>query len=300
MLKEYEVNQTGLRGGVNPSVLQKGIALVTTVASLGLGIAGVARALEGNPEALALLFGASVTFVSGLLGMRAVDVEEIRQQVHAPPAAGPPMPFPPPIIDNLTGTVTLAEGTASALQTEIIDNAYIGRLDGDEALGDDRWYMLEDLEGMWRSGQWFNPVTRAPITGVSWSIARFYNRDRTDSTTAQDGPRSLDPEIQVVVGSGKTHRTRVLKKFKLADRGYTLPELARVTGNRLSVLQQVYNRGIGAYKTQPSSVRMKGTFKKGVNAPMSQKLSKEQWALSRVYSFIDGNPKHDTDLRRRD
>jgi hypothetical protein len=42
---------------------------------------------------------------------------------------------------------------------------------------------------------------------------------------------------------------------------------------------------------------MKGTFKKFVNAPMSQKLSKEQWAMARVYSFLDGNPKHDNDLR---
>jgi hypothetical protein len=59
----------------------------------------------------------------------------------------------------------------------------------------------------------------------------------------------------------------------------------------------VYNRGIGAYKTDPLSVRMKGSFKKGVNAPMSQKLSKEQWAMARVYSFLDNNPKHDNDLR---
>jgi hypothetical protein len=42
---------------------------------------------------------------------------------------------------------------------------------------------------------------------------------------------------------------------------------------------------------------MKGTFEKGVKAPMSQKLSKEQWAMARVYSFLDKNPKHDTDLR---
>jgi len=62
-------------------------------------------------------------------------------------------------------------------------------------------------------------------------------------------------------------------------------------------LQEVYNRGIGAYKTNPTSVRMKGTFKKGVAAPMSMKLSKEQWAMARVYSFLDGNPKHDNDLR---
>jgi hypothetical protein len=30
---------------------------------------------------------------------------------------------------------------------------------------------------------------------------------------------------------------------------------------------------------------------------MSKKLSKEQWAMARVYSFINGNPKHDNDLR---
>ena len=32
---------------------------------------------------------------------------------------------------------------------------------------------------------------------------------------------------------------------------------------------------------------------------MSAKLSKERWAYARVYSFLDGNPKHDEDLRRR-
>lgn len=42
---------------------------------------------------------------------------------------------------------------------------------------------------------------------------------------------------------------------------------------------------------------MLGTFVKGVNAPMSQKLSKEQWAMGRVYSFLDGSKKHDLDLR---
>jgi hypothetical protein len=44
---------------------------------------------------------------------------------------------------------------------------------------------------------------------------------------------------------------------------------------------------------------MKGTFKKGVNAPMSMKLSPQQWAMARVYSYISGNPKHDNDLREK-
>jgi len=107
-------------------------------------------------------------------------------------------------------------------------------------------------------------------------------------------------QIAAANATAHTHRTNVLKRFHLEDKGYSLPELAKISGYPLKTLQEVYNRGVGAYKTNPQSVRMKGTFKKGVNAPMSQKLSKEQWALSRVYSFIDGNPKHDTDLRRQD
>jgi len=88
-------------------------------------------------------------------------------------------------------------------------------------------------------------------------------------------------------------------EHKLEDRSYSLPELAKISGKSLAVLKEVRKRGYGAYNTQPSSVRMKGTYKKGVNAPMSMKLSPEQWAMARVYSFLDGNPKHDVDLRRK-
>ena len=95
----------------------------------------------------------------------------------------------------------------------------------------------------------------------------------------------------------KTKREQVLEHYGLEDRGYSIPELSEITGYSEDVLHQVYDRGIGAYKTNPLSVRMKGSFKKGVKAPMSQKLSKEQWAKARVWSFLSGNPKHDNDLR---
>jgi hypothetical protein len=98
-------------------------------------------------------------------------------------------------------------------------------------------------------------------------------------------------------GGGATHRKRFLKKMGLPDKSYSLTELAKVSGIPKKTLQEVYNRGIGAYKTQPTSVRMKGTFEKNVDAPMSQKLSKEQWAMARVFSFLNGSKKHDTDLR---
>lgn len=97
-------------------------------------------------------------------------------------------------------------------------------------------------------------------------------------------------------GGAVTHREKVLRRYGLKE-GHSVAELSKITKVPLSVLRQVYNRGIGAYKTNPTSVRMKGSFEKGINAPMSHKLSKEQWAMARVYSFLDNNPKHDNDLR---
>ena len=95
-----------------------------------------------------------------------------------------------------------------------------------------------------------------------------------------------------------THRENFLRKHKLPkDSSHSLPELSKISGISLSTLHQVYNRGIGAYTTNYSSVREKGTFRKGTNVPPSRKLSKEQWAMARVYSFLDGSKKHDLDLR---
>jgi hypothetical protein len=93
-----------------------------------------------------------------------------------------------------------------------------------------------------------------------------------------------------------THRENVLKRYKLEDKGYSLSELSSITGVPEKILQQVFDRGIGAHKTSNKSVRLKGSFVKNVSAPASKKLSKEQWAFARVYSFLDGGD-HDEDLR---
>jgi hypothetical protein len=95
-----------------------------------------------------------------------------------------------------------------------------------------------------------------------------------------------------------THRENFLRKNNLPiDKSYSISDLAKISGISRATLQEVYNRGIGAHKTSPISVRMKGTFKKGVSAPMTMKLTKEQWAFGRLYSFLDGSKKHDLDLR---
>jgi hypothetical protein len=57
------------------------------------------------------------------------------------------------------------------------------------------------------------------------------------------------------------------------DESLSLSRIAKLSGMPARALQEVYNRGIGAYKTNPESVK-----------PMVQ--SKEQWAMGRVYSFV--------------
>lgn len=51
----------------------------------------------------------------------------------------------------------------------------------------------------------------------------------------------------------------------------SLSDISKDTGVSKKGLQQIYNKGIGAYKTNPQSVRPNVT-------------SKEQWAMARVYS----------------
>jgi hypothetical protein len=58
-----------------------------------------------------------------------------------------------------------------------------------------------------------------------------------------------------------------------AAEGLSLMEIAKLSGMPRMALQEVFDRGIGAYKTNPSSVRP------SVSSP-------EQWAFGRVYSFV--------------
>jgi hypothetical protein len=95
-----------------------------------------------------------------------------------------------------------------------------------------------------------------------------------------------------------THRENVLRRLGLADKSYSLAELARFSHVPLRILREVEKRGYGAYNTNLKSVRLKGSYVKGVEAAPKFKLSPQQWSRARVFSFLDGNPAHDNDLRR--
>tara|TARA_Y100000385_G_C12956565_1_gene577810 strand:+ start:493 stop:765 length:273 start_codon:yes stop_codon:yes gene_type:complete len=74
-----------------------------------------------------------------------------------------------------------------------------------------------------------------------------------------------------------TYKQQYNKKYKFKkDEDHSLSDISKKTGYKLKGLQTIYNKGIGAYKTNPQSVR-------------PNVKSKEQWAMARVYAAI--NPK---------
>jgi hypothetical protein len=57
------------------------------------------------------------------------------------------------------------------------------------------------------------------------------------------------------------------------------------SGFPLRALEEVYKRGIGAWNTNPESVRLQ-SGEKNYSSSRAGKMGKEQWAMARVNAFI--------------
>jgi len=73
-----------------------------------------------------------------------------------------------------------------------------------------------------------------------------------------------------------TYKEKFNRKYK-QEKGTSnsLAKISKLTGHSRANLQKIYNKGVGAYKTNPGSVR-------------PNVKSKEQWAMARVYSAVMG------------
>jgi hypothetical protein len=100
-----------------------------------------------------------------------------------------------------------------------------------------------------------------------------------------------------------TNREEYFKRHKITKDSLSKSEISKISNIPIKILNDVYDRGIGAYSSNPQSVRTK-EGKKDPKVPLSKKMSKEQWAMARVYSFVnklEGRRKlnHDTDLAEK-
>ena len=76
-----------------------------------------------------------------------------------------------------------------------------------------------------------------------------------------------------------TYKMKFNKKYKQPlNKSNSLSDISRLTGYKLSGLRTIYNKGVGAYKSNPQSVR------KNVKSP-------EQWAMARVYASVNKSSK---------
>jgi hypothetical protein len=75
------------------------------------------------------------------------------------------------------------------------------------------------------------------------------------------------------------------------NESHSVQDISKTTGIKESILQDVYDRGIGAWKSNPTSVRSKSGDKKDSGFPLSKRMTKERWAYGRVYGFVMKNPK---------
>jgi hypothetical protein len=80
-----------------------------------------------------------------------------------------------------------------------------------------------------------------------------------------------------------TYKNKFNKKYGFAsDESHSLDEISKITGYNREGIQTIFNKGIGAYKTNPQSVRP------SVKSP-------EQWAYARVYSAVMGGKAQEID-----
>jgi len=95
--------------------------------------------------------------------------------------------------------------------------------------------------------------------------------------------RTIDNMMKIsdnMMGCGFTSYKNIfnMKHHLPKDKSHTLEEIAKLTGYKKKGLQTIFNKGVGAYHTNPLSVR------KQVKSP-------EQWAMGRVYASINPDSK---------
>tara|TARA_R100001086_G_scaffold179445_1_gene99536 strand:- start:108 stop:413 length:306 start_codon:yes stop_codon:yes gene_type:complete len=83
-----------------------------------------------------------------------------------------------------------------------------------------------------------------------------------------------------------TNKQKFNKKYGFPkDAGHSKAEISRLTGVPMRTLNKVYDRGLGARKSNPQSVRSLSGKKVGGKS-LAGKMSGPQWAMARIYSYV--------------
>lgn len=85
-----------------------------------------------------------------------------------------------------------------------------------------------------------------------------------------------------------TNKQRFNKRYNQPlNKSNSKKDISRLTGISMSILNQVYDRGLGAHRNNPQSVRSVSGKKIGGKS-LKGKMSAPAWAMARIYSFAVG------------
>jgi hypothetical protein len=88
-------------------------------------------------------------------------------------------------------------------------------------------------------------------------------------------------------------------KFKFPKgTAHSKKDISKTTGIPVKILDEVWDRGMGAWKSNPQSVRNV----KGVKGGAGKKMSQQAWSYGRIYSFVMKGPTWktaDADLAKK-
>jgi len=84
-----------------------------------------------------------------------------------------------------------------------------------------------------------------------------------------------------------TNKQKFNLKYKQPkDQVNSKADMVRLTGIPKRILDEVYDRGLAAHRGNPESVRSATTGKKVGGKSLRGKMSAQQWATARLYSFL--------------
>jgi hypothetical protein len=84
----------------------------------------------------------------------------------------------------------------------------------------------------------------------------------------------------------ETYKQRFNKKYNFPkDTSHSIAEIAKLTGYKKSGLETIKQKGMGAYYSNPQSVRPSVT-------------SPEQWGIARIYSAVMGGKAKKIDAKQ--
>lgn len=91
-----------------------------------------------------------------------------------------------------------------------------------------------------------------------------------------------------------TNKQKFNKRYGFkSNEPHSKKEISKITGVSMGILDKVYDRGLGARKSNPQSVRSLSGKKVG-GSSLAGKMSGPQWGYSRIYSFVMGGKTQTT------